>query len=150
MRSCVGSQSVSWAWGLGLCFVLSLLVGCGSASGKGKVSGKVTFAGQPVTGGSITFAPLAAPNASAGAEGGARPATGRVAEDGTFSLSTDEDGDGALIGRHSVVYSPPSAATETPDPRTPPSPYFGLVPKEREFEVKEGSNEVTVELVKPQ
>lgn len=142
-----GYRSLSLACGFGGMLALSLLVGCGSSNGKGKVTGKVTSAGQPVTGGSITFAPLAAP--ASGAEGGARPATGRVAEDGTFSLSTDEEGDGALIGRHSVVYSPPSAATETPDPRTPPSPYFGLAPKEREVEVKDGSNEFTVELVRP-
>lgn len=142
-----GDGALFWAWSFGGTLALSLLVGCGSSSGKGRVTGKVTAAGQPVTGGSITFAPLAAP--TAGAEGGARPATGRVAEDGTFTLSTDEDGDGALLGRHSVVYAPPSAATETPDPRTPPSPYFGLVPKEREVEVKEGTNEVNVELVRP-
>lgn len=113
--------------------------GCGG-SDKGQVHGKVTFEGQPVTGGSVTFAPLA---------GSGHPATGRITPDGSFVLSTDANEDGAMIGRHQVVYSAPSALSETPDPSVPASPYAGLVPRTPEVEVQAGKNQVTIELVRP-
>jgi hypothetical protein len=116
-----------------------LLVGCGS-SDKGKVSGTVTAAGQPVTGGSVSFAPVAG-SASAG-----RVATGAVRSDGSFSLSTDTDEDGALIGRHEVVYTPPSVGGESADPAAK-SPYHGLVPREGQVEVKAGENKFAIELI---
>jgi hypothetical protein len=120
-----------------------LLLGCG-ASDKGKVSGKVTLAGQPVTGGSISFAPVADPAATAPR----RVATGAVRSDGSFSLSTDTDEDGALIGRHEIVYTPPSVGGESADPTAAKSPYDGLVPSEPQVEVKGGDNTFTIELVK--
>jgi hypothetical protein len=72
-----------------------------------------------------------------------------VASDGTFVLSTDADRDGAVIGRHQVVYAPPSAPSETPDPNVPASPYHGLVPRTSEVEVRAGKNEIDIELVRP-
>jgi hypothetical protein len=122
-----------------------LLVGCGS-SDKGKVSGTVTSAGQPVTGGSVSFAPVAGADSSTGAASSSRVATGAVRSDGTFSLSTDTDGDGALIGRHEVVYTPPSVGGESADPAAK-SPYHGLVPRESQVEVKAGANTFAIELV---
>lgn len=119
-----------------------LLAGCGS-SDKGQVSGTVTAAGQPVTGGSVSFAPVAG-SVSAG-----RVATGAVRSDGSFSLSTDTDEDGALIGRHEVVYTPPSVGGESADPAAK-SPYHGLVPREREVEVKGGVNTFAIELIPAQ
>lgn len=123
-----------------------LLVGCGASgcgsSDKGKVSGTVTAAGQPVSGGSVSFAPVA--GSSAG-----RVATGAVRSDGSFSLSTDADEDGALIGRHEVVYTPPSVGGESADPALK-SPYHGLVPREREVEVKGGDNKFAIELIPAQ
>lgn len=116
-----------------------LLVGCGS-SDKGNVTGTVTAAGQPVTGGSVSFAPVAGSVASG------RVATGAVRSDGTFSLSTDTDNDGALIGRHEVVYTPPSVGGESADPAAK-SPYHDLVPRQREVEVKAGANTFAIELV---
>lgn len=121
-----------------------LLAGCGS-SGKGKVSGTVTAAGQPVTGGSVSFAPVA----GSGAAAAGRVATGAVRSDGTFSLSTDADNDGALIGLHEVVYTPPSVGGESADPAAK-SPYHGLVPRERQVEVKTGENTFAIELVPEQ
>lgn len=118
-----------------------LLAGCGS-SDKGKVTGTVTTAGQPVTGGSVSFAPVAEP----GAKTPGRVATGAVRSDGSFTLSTDTDNDGALIGRHEVVYTPPSVGGESADPEAK-SPYHDLVPRELQVEVKGGSNTFAVELV---
>jgi hypothetical protein len=122
---------------------VALLLGCGS-SDKGKVSGTVKYEGQPVTGGSISFAPVLDPaKSSAG-----RVATGAVRSDGGFTLSTDADEDGALIGRHEVIYSPPAVGGESADPAVAKSPYDGLVPREPQVEVKGGENSFAIELVK--
>jgi hypothetical protein len=72
--------------------------GCGPA-GSGKlpdvipVKGKVTYKGQPVTKGSITFEP----------DGFGRDAHGQIKADGTFVLTTLKEGDGAVAGHHRVA-----------------------------------------------
>jgi hypothetical protein len=147
MNMSYGANSLRWERaphaGLALAAAL-LLAGCGS-SGKSQVSGTVISAGQPVTGGSVSFVPEAKPGATAVG----RVATGGVRSDGTFSLSTDTNEDGALIGRHEVVYTPPSAGGESADPAAK-SPYQGLVPRERQVEVKAGDNKFAIELVPAQ
>ena len=124
------------------------VVGCGGAA-KAKVTGKVTYQGQPVSGGSITLAP----QTTLDPEAPARPAAGEVKPDGTFVLGTDKATDGAAIGRHKVNYSVPVAVIEWDGYGQPPagaySPYAGLVPSCTEIEVKPGENEVTIELVHP-
>ncbi len=127
------------------------LSGCGSAGDfpTAPVSGKVTYDGQPVTGGSITFAPISTGNELKVGQ----PASGVVQQDGTFVLGTQSENDGAVIGRHRVLYSPPA-----PEPvessgagghsQAPPSPYAGLTPKEAEVEVQKGNNTFEIELIK--
>jgi hypothetical protein len=56
------------------------------------VKGRVTYRGKPLTKGSITFEPT----------DGGREARGTIGPDGTFVMTTDQDGDGALIGVHRV------------------------------------------------
>lgn len=58
--------------------------------------GKVVCNGKPVTSGTVTFSPVD--------ESGGKPATAAVAPDGTFVLSTESQFDGAIIGKHRVVY----------------------------------------------
>ncbi len=133
-----------------LCLAVLALAGCGaSGANKGRVTGKVTANGQPVTGGQLTFSP------AAGVEGAA-PALGPIESDGTFVLSTDRAGDGAAIGKHTVSYVPPNPEGSEKDgwdgsgpepPPSKPSPFAGLVVKDSEVEVKSGSNELTIELV---
>jgi hypothetical protein len=129
-------------------FVLTLmllLAGCGSSGAStAPVKGKVTANGQPVTGGEITLTPAGELKATI--------AGGTVGSDGTFVMTTEKEGDGAAIGKHTVSYSPP--AMEQPEwdgygkaPETKVSPYANLVPKETEFEVKAGQNELNIELV---
>jgi hypothetical protein len=108
----------------------------------------VTYQGQPVTGGSVTFSPIA------GQEGSAvgKAAAGNVQSDGTFTLGTYSQTDGAVVGRHRVSYAAPlpelPAGKELqPGESMPPSPYDGLVPREAEVEVKSGSNDIQIELV---
>lgn len=144
MVSCWFGRSTS----LGLLIFLSLVVaGCGGPP-RAKVNGKVVVNGQPVTEGSLTFAPLG--SGDAGKPGS--PSIGQIKPDGTFALGTAKESDGAVIGRHQVLYTAP--VPEGPDwdgYGTPPpmkvSPFSGFVPKESEVEVKAGKNEITIELV---
>jgi len=75
--------------------ILSIL-GC-SDDGLGKryaVTGKVTYKGQPVKRGSVIFNPEKE-------EG--RGASSDIAEDGTYSLTTQTPGDGAFPGTYKVT-----------------------------------------------
>src|SRR5687768_9930418 len=73
---------------LSLTFLIALLAaGCGQTGGAklAPVKGKVVANGQPVTGGSLLFAPT---------DGDiARPATGAINPDGTFVLGTTDADD---------------------------------------------------------
>jgi hypothetical protein len=121
------------------------LVGCGNGGPATEpVSGKVIANGQPVTGGSLTFAPVSDEPAAP-----AQPAVAIVNPDGTFKIE-----EGAVAGKHRLLYSAPSVDWQAPDwdgkgapPQPPKNPYAGLTPKVAEIEVKPGVNEVEVELV---
>ena len=137
-------------------FSVALLIGLAGCSGgqpTAKVSGKVTHDGQGVTGGLVTFAPVAS---GSGAMSAGKGATGQVQADGTYVLSTEKPGDGAVIGRHKVTYlaaAAPAPAASGSEPgkhdETPaPSPLQGLIPKEPEVEVKAGENTINIELVR--
>jgi hypothetical protein len=139
--------------GFSLVSIALLITSWGCADGSlptGRVSGKVTFDGQPVTSGSITFAP------TSGTVG--KPAIGAVNADGSYTLSTYAAGDGAAIGHHKVIYTPGGGSESQeqaplPEPgqhdeaKPVEVPFSGLVPKEAEVEVKTGSNEINIELV---
>lgn len=82
---------------LGLMLV-GLLAGCGPSNGLdlGRVHGKITYKGELVGCGDIIFQP----DESRGTSGPA--AVGTLARDGTFVLSTEWPGDGAIVGFHRV------------------------------------------------
>lgn len=72
------------------------IVGCGGGDDLGKrysVSGKVTYKGQPVANGQVSFIPDKP-------EG--RGATGQI-KDGSYTLTTLEPEDGAFPGNYSVT-----------------------------------------------
>ena len=72
---------------------LPIVLGCGpSRPETATVTGKVTFQGKPVPEGTIMFYP----------ENG-RSASGRIQADGTYTLATFENGDGAILGNHTVT-----------------------------------------------
>ena len=78
-----------------------MLAGCGGDPDLpklGRVSGTVKYKGQPVTKGLVTFVPAG----GAGAQTG-QSATGEIGPDGSFTLSTFENNDGAVLGEHIVV-----------------------------------------------
>jgi len=79
--------------------VALLLAGSGCGSGVAKlykVSGKVTLDGQPVSEATVEFEPI-------DPAGGQKPASGRTGSDGTFSLTTNTSGDGAVAGKYKVA-----------------------------------------------
>lgn len=126
----------------------TLLMGCGEGDfTTAPVSGTVTMNGQPVTGGTIMLTPIATGDSKMPGKG----AAGRVQEDGSFVLMTYEQGDGAIIGKHSLAYVPPTV-TEGAANATPgtvfKSPYSGAQPKKSEVEITSGDNMLTVELAK--
>lgn len=131
----------------GLC---TLSAGCSSSDqmATAPVSGKVTYNGQPVKGGSVMFSPVAS-----GTQEPGKGASGTVKDDGTYVLGTYSADDGAVVGKHTVAYIPPtSEVAEAPEgghvQAAPPSEYAGLQPKQKEVEVKSGSNTIDIELVK--
>jgi hypothetical protein len=66
-----------------------LITGCGSRLGK--VNGKITVGGVPLSGGAIMFYPENGPGA-----------VGTIQSDGTYSLKTGT-AEGAVIGTHKVA-----------------------------------------------
>jgi len=80
-----------------LCWILLILVCSGCNSGKLKtypIEGQVVFEdGSPVKVGIVETK----------AVGGAVQATGSIAKDGSFSLTTYRQNDGAIAGEHKVV-----------------------------------------------
>ncbi len=131
---------------LGILFATITLVGCSGKKETAPVSGKVTFQGKEVKGGSITFSPI--PTGDSKKPG--KPASGIIQENGTFVLGTYKKADGAIIGRHRVSFSAPQPDGTGTGDAIPPSPYSGLVPKEKEVEVTAGENTFTIELVRKQ
>jgi hypothetical protein len=75
-----------------------VLGGCGQGNGLtlGRVQGKVTYRGEPVKFGTVSFEP----DRDKGNEGPL--AMGNIKEDGTYVLSTSDPGDGAVVGHHRI------------------------------------------------
>ena len=126
--------------------------GCGGGASDdlttAAVSGKVTRQGQPVSGGTVMFSPQASADKK-GPPG--KPAAGEVGPDGTFKLTTYSKNDGAVIGKHQVIYTPAPIevddAQHTENSKPVESPFAGLKPSKSEVEVKSGSNTIDIDLV---
>ncbi|WP_254512179.1 hypothetical protein [Anatilimnocola floriformis] len=121
---------------------LLILTGCGSKSNS--VSGKVTFQGQPVTGGSITLLPQA---------GEGKPAAADLHSNGSFSMTPGSAAGGVTAGQNRVIYSAPvlevPAGVELqPGQGAPLSPFAGLRPKNETVDITAGKNSLEIELTK--
>jgi hypothetical protein len=75
--------------------VAATLTGCGRGRDTARVSGIVTLDDKPLAGAAVLFMPV---------EGGV-PGRAATKHDGSFSLSTFEQEDGALVGRYRVAVS---------------------------------------------
>lgn len=98
--------------GLGLSCLL-VVAGCGVDDGIGKrypVSGTVKLNGEPLTSGMVNYFPED-PNT-------ARPASGTIDESGSYTLTTQSPGDGAMGGKYKVsvsAYNIDKTKTATPE-----------------------------------
>ena len=125
---------------IGLAFALAASAGC-SDTKVAQVTGKVTSNGRPVTGGSVTFSPLAEGVSEPG-----RPTTAEVKPDGSYETTRD-----VVAGRCLVTYVAPTIPlpdgyVPRPSVQPPMSPFMGLSPKDKEVEVKPGDNTINIEL----
>jgi hypothetical protein len=139
-------------------FTIFLISGCGGDSSlpkTAKVKGTVTYKGKPLAGGQISFIPEAGSEAAKNGQ----PASGQINADGTFTLTTFNTGDGALLGAHKVIVSKRSNDTQRNQPK-PDGTIDYTVPKAEipvnyesidktplKFTVEDKSNEFKIELV---
>ncbi len=90
------------SWRLIATAVVALSVGCGSSEELRptlqSVQGKLTINGRPAEGATLILQPAAQKNFDSR---GTRP-TANVAPDGTFKVTTYQDGDGAPVGDYAV------------------------------------------------
>lgn len=102
--------------------LIGLAPGCGGGSQFPEtvpVSGKVTYKGEPVPKGTVTFL-----------SDKGQPATGAIQPDGTYTLSTFAEKDGALPGHHQVqVIANDGDPTMMPGSSPGYKPPRDLVPK---------------------
>lgn len=130
-------------------FVLLAVAGCGSGEITYPVRGTVTYQdGTPVTTGMVEFDPLAADDTKR------FNARGLIHSDGTYFLTTFEEGDGAVPGRHRVLVQEPypnvdieegeSVGSHSIDPK-----YWRYGTSGLEFEVREGENEINIVVTRP-
>jgi len=98
-------------------FILAAVVGCGRPAYQletAPVHGKVTLDGEPLPSGYVVVPTMRG-----------RMASGAIQPDGTFVLTTYDEGDGAQVGRHPVIvnevppdeFSNAEAARRVPIPR---------------------------------
>ena len=95
-------RSLCYLW-----IVSLLLAGCSSGPTKGEVHGKVTFKGQPVKEGTVTFLNTT--------EGGA--AEGKIESDGNYTVQG-----GAAVGDYVVEIKPLMHIVDTDPGKSPPAP----------------------------
>ena len=115
------------------CMALAVLAGCGGDGGKATISGKVSYKGAPVTGGTLTLYPASGP-----------PYPLTIKADGTFNVS------GVPIGEMGVGIDtglPPAAAPAGSSMPQGLPPHVAIPPKYKDpktsgltWDVKGGGN----------
>jgi hypothetical protein len=103
----VSKKVTTWSTLTG-CLLMLVNTGCGSKyPPTAPVKGKITINGKPVTTGRISFHPTT----------GERPALANIQPDGSYSLTTFEAGDGALLGHHKVSIKSTRIENAPPPPK---------------------------------
>jgi hypothetical protein len=116
-----------------------VLAGCGSDQLKtAVVRGTVTYNGKAVPNGTISFIPASGPNA-----------TGEIQPDGSYTLTTYRQGDGAVLGKHTVVIvAMEDMSNRLPEQRNPlppsiiPDKYTSQATSDLRAEVKDQVNTI--------
>ncbi|QDV34663.1 hypothetical protein [Tautonia plasticadhaerens] len=104
--------------------LLLLLPACSPGNGltMGRVRGTVTFKGEPITNGTVFFMP----DEAQGTVG--PPAVGAITADGSFVMSTESAGDGAIVGHHLVglagLEEEPISDRPAPKPQDDPAGFM--------------------------
>jgi hypothetical protein len=82
--------------------LIALCVGCGDSDRlpTAPVTGTVLYNGDPLPQGSLLFVP----------EGGGPSAQGKIEPDGSFTMGTYTESDGAILGKHKVIITAMTAA----------------------------------------
>lgn len=131
-----------------LCLLLLTQAGCSGGSDQletAEVHGKVTYKGEPLEMGTVTFIPV----------GPGKSATGEIQEDGTYTLTTYSKGDGATIGKHGVMVISERDTSNLPAESAEANVDLSLIPEKYSMspktsgltaEVKEGGNEINFDL----
>lgn len=115
---------------------ITALVGCGAKGDfpTAYVDGTINKAdGTPIQSGKIKFAPVSSDSESKSG----KAAYGRI-KDGKFELTTYSDGDGAVVGTHTVYLSEARARDGNVKHNCE------LAPESKTIEIVEGSNEITL------
>ncbi len=125
------------AWGILWCSLLVIAAGCGGSRDTrttGRVKGKVTLGGQPLSEGIVTFS-------SASVGSGAEAV---VTADGSFVV----DGE-LLAGNYQIAVQPPGPTPDNPTPRKSgiPKKYRDPGTSQLAADVAVGDNEVSFDLL---
>jgi len=102
----------------------------------------VTYKGEPLKFGTVIFMPAA----GLGGEdptGAGHPSSGSIKSDGTYELTTDNPGDGALVGEHKVMVVAIDNATRK---SVIPDKYQAPTSTPLSRTVKEADNAIDIEL----
>lgn len=150
------SRAARYAAATCLIALAPAMSGCGPggpAGPQGKVHGKVTYQGKPITTGAVV---------SFITEGGGTGASGLVKEDGSYELLS-ANGNQIPAGSYKVLITPPQPKPMSPEeamkasmdkgrPKGPavdptiPKQYGSSLLTPEKHEVKEGDNEINLEL----
>jgi hypothetical protein len=125
--------------------LFACFAGCSQDTRVGSVNGIVRLDGQPLSKGTVRFVPASG-----------RAASGKIQSDGTFTLGTFGESDGALIGAHQVAIiayeTEPlhrtSAGPPPPVKTTPlvPKRYMSVSTSRLTADVKPGQNQFEFDL----
>ncbi|RCS46390.1 hypothetical protein DTL42_15595 [Bremerella cremea] len=120
---------------------LAPMLGCDKSVATHPVSGKVVLAnGSPANGGIVKFR-------TTSEEGEMVKASGKIQSDGSFQLSTFEDGDGALEGDHEVIlFSPASGDGNVSVAPNFASKYRNYETSGLKFAIAPGENDIVIQL----
>ena len=135
------------AWMVG-CVVL--LAGCTSKGPETfPVKGKVLYQdGSPMKEGMVEFESLEE------GEYKGRNARGKIEEDGSYFLSTEEEGDGAVVGKHRAIVREPYRDVDIFEGEKMPDPiidrsYANYDTAGLEYVVEEKENEIEIKVARP-
>lgn len=133
----------NFPFGLGLvALCLISIAGCESPVATHPVTGKVVLAnGTPVGGGIIKFR-------TTSQEGETVKAHGQIQADGSFELTTFDEGDGALEGDHEVILFSPATSDGGGAAATAnfPQKYRKYETSGLQFHVSPGENDFVIEI----